>query len=110
MKMNRMVRTDAVRGNWFRRHAAFAVAASRRSLIASALIASAIAPQIVLSAPQVVFVGDETVSRFPNVGSGEWYKYFKNKPFEALNIGHDGETASSALRNFVRGVHGTELD
>lgn len=102
--MNRMVRTGDVCGKLSRRHAAFVVAASRRFLIALALIASAIAPQTVLSAPQVVFVGDETVSRFPNVGSGEWYKYFKNKPFEALNIGHDGETTSSALKRISGGA------
>ena len=104
MQVSRTVRTDAVCGNWFRRHTAFAVATARRSLIASALIASALAPQIVLSAPQVVFVGDETVSRFTNVGGGEWYKYFKNKPFEALNIGHDGETTSSALKRISDGA------
>ena len=55
---------------------------------------------------EVVFLGDSITHNWESIGYGEWYKYFKNPPFKALNLGYGGDRTEHVLWRIEHG----ELD
>ena len=55
---------------------------------------------------RVVFIGDSITHGWETAGSGMWYKYFKNSPFKALNLGYSADRTEHVLWRLDKG----ELD